>query len=359
MNVDRADEYISRGPCILDSSNPFVPLVFKNLRVIEDPVDFENDLDDPRKLISRDRLVIKGEHGRISRRFPRIFVDVDLSDKQVLNKTVADNFEMAKSLFPRQSDIAERLLQVSKEETVVLVVIDGLSYHDARRVFACEPMIVDGATITQDGIQRIVGNPTIAQRMYQRGTRNLYGFSYWSREEEPDITGKSFSPIPEENFLRYESFDQVIEKLKEIDPPQSYIQIFVAGLDEICHRHRDSPPPLDSLLKQIGKKVSAVQKVLERKKTRGMIFATSDHGILWKEGNDLKILDDPQFKEGVRYCTGKIIRDTAIASPDGKSSVTCLKYPYISKAIKRNEWGVHGGISYEESIVPWISLVVD
>jgi hypothetical protein len=31
-----------------------------------------------------------------------------------------------------------------------------------------------------------------------------------------------------------------------------------------------------------------------------------------------------------------------------------LAYPFLRRPLRANEWGVHGGLSFEESVVPWI-----
>jgi len=35
-----------------------------------------------------------------------------------------------------------------------------------------------------------------------------------------------------------------------------------------------------------------------------------------------------------------------------------LSYPFLFNPISRLEWGVHGGISYQESIVPFVKMEV-
>ena len=114
----------------------------------------------------------------------------------------------------KQSELSERILNTPEDETVVFVIIDGLSFDMAKEYFPCEPIIVDGPSNTADGMMRIVGIPTIAQKMYNRGTRNLIGYSYWSRDEGNELSSKMFAPIPEKNMVVYASFDQVLNDLK-------------------------------------------------------------------------------------------------------------------------------------------------
>jgi hypothetical protein len=37
---------------------------------------------------------------------------------------------------------------------------------------------------------------------------------------------------------------------------------------------------------------------------------------------------------------------------------TLLNYPYLRRRLRANEWGVHGGLSFEESIVPLLRLTI-
>jgi hypothetical protein len=42
---------------------------------------------------------------------------------------------------------------------------------------------------------------------------------------------------------------------------------------------------------------------------------------------------------------------------DGKE-FAMLEYPYLRRDLRTNEWGVHGGLSFEESVVPLFSYHV-
>jgi hypothetical protein len=36
-----------------------------------------------------------------------------------------------------------------------------------------------------------------------------------------------------------------------------------------------------------------------------------------------------------------------------------LEYPYLRRDLRANEWGVHGGLSFEESVVPLLSITIN
>lgn len=85
---------------------------------------------------------------------------------------------------------------------------------------------------------------------------------------------------------------------------------------------------------------------------------TADHGILWRhslEGkwsviNDLQVDD----KRCVRHIRGSRIRDYILVKSGFGGTFSMLRVPYITRKLRNNEWGVHGGISAWESIVPLI-----
>jgi hypothetical protein len=359
MQIEDVEKLLSKGPLILENEK-LKALLLKNIHIIEDPIKFENKLDDLDYQLPRQKLVIRGDKGRISRRIPFLNLDIDFPDRITLNKLISERYETAKALLSKQSEISEKIFQIPSDETVILVIVDGLSYHDARYYFDCEPIFVDGATLTKPGMIRIIGKPTIAERLYKKGIENIFGYSYWSREEEVDITQEIFTPIPPDDLHTYTEFSQVIQDLNQKDINRSYIQIITAGLDNICHEFRDAPP-IKGVLKDLQDRILSLEKLCKEKEVRSTIFITSDHGILWKKGNEDKLIqiDDLSLKEGgARWTKGKIFRDKTITYDGFDAEVTSLKYPYITKKLKRNEWGVHGGVSYEENVIPWITKVV-
>ena len=72
----------------------------------------------------------------------------------------------------------------------------------------------------------------------------------------------------------------------------------------------------------------------------------------------MEITDKSLREGGPRYTKGKILREHTVNFDGFDIGITSIKYPYITKKLKRNEIGVHGGVSYEESIIPLITRVV-
>lgn len=356
MNIETVELLLDKGPYVVSYRSPLSLLLLSDFDIV-DSDDLDRQLDDLNYRLPRRRIVIKSHPGRVARRLPKpIFLD-ETPGKEILNKAIGDKYAVVSSLLPRQSEVQKMISSVPKNESVVLVVVDGLSYEDSREAFPDSvPMLADGPTTTPEGIRRIIGAPTIAQRMFESGYK-IVGYSYWTREGNP-LTDEFFAPIPRQDLLRRKEFGEILEDLDKRDLFRTYVQIYMEGLDGVCHRCREYPP-MAAILKEISERVSALRKVLEEKGIRSTIFVTSDHGILWNSEN-LQLIDDLQFKDkkSPRYTSGNIVRPFAKAFSLEGMSITSLFYPYISHPLKNNEWGVHGGISYEESIVPWYSMVV-
>lgn len=356
MELQKVKDKLKKGPCIIDKNN-LNWIYLDNVVFYERSEDFDKVIDDINEVLPLDKkILIDNDLGKLSRRIP--FVNLSKKINRVeLNKKIFENYESAKELLPRQSNLYKKILEVPDYETIFLLIIDGLSYERAKNYFDCKPVLVDGITKTKECMKRIVGEaPTIAERMLEKDRDNIYGYSYWSREEE-ELTREIFTPIPEEDFMVYKQFDEVIKDLKNKNLNQGFVQIILNGLDGYCHSHRDYPP-IDALLKQqLQNNLRKLEKFCKRKNISSTIFMTSDHGILWERNNNFEMVNEFNLKDkGKRYTSGKIMRDITKVFKDQK--YTAFKYPYITQKIKRNEWGVHGGLSYEENIVPLIKKEV-
>jgi len=355
MDIDKINYKLKCGPHIIDRTN-LNWIYFNNIKFFNQSENFDRMIDNLHKFLPIDkRILINNNFSKLSRRIP--FIDIGREINRVeLNKVIFQNYDTAKEILVNQSRLYEKILEVPEYEAIFLIVVDGLSYERAKKYFDCEPILVDGISKTENGMKRIVGKDyTLAARMLDQGRENVYGYSYWSRNEN-ELTEPIFAPIPEEDLFVYKEFSEVVSDLKKKDINQGYVQIILNGLDSISHRHRDKPY-LDHILKDLKEKLRMIENLCKNKKINSTIFMTSDHGILWTKNNELKVSDDFNLKDkGKRYTSGKIHR--RITKVFDNENFTALKYPYITEKIRRNEWGVHGGLSYEENVVPLIKRVV-
>lgn len=356
MDINEIKEKFTKGPYIVDRTNLNL-LRLDDIHFYEKSENFDYEIDNINKsLPTNKKILINNDHSKVSRRIPFLNINRNITRIE-LNKIVSKNYDTAKQLLLNQSNLYKRILKVPDYETIFLIIVDGLSYERAKRYFDCEPILVDGITKTKNGMNRIVGEDyTLPQRIIDNGRENVYGYSYWSREENPEITKPIFSPIPEEDFYVYKEFNEVISDLETKNLDKGYIQIISNGLDNICHKYRDKPP-IDFTLEKLKKNLMKIEDLCRKKNIPSTIFMTSDHGILWEKDNNFEIYDDFNLKDkGKRYTSGKILRD--ITKVFEKENYTAFKFPYITSKIKRTEWGVHGGLSYEENIIPLIKKEV-
>jgi hypothetical protein len=114
------------------------------------------------------------------------------------------------------------------------------------------------------------------------------------------------------------------------------------------------------MVKRIEQEVMTLLKLLQRKVCKARVFFTADHGILWKDQHNFSVIESPgvtarspmrYFQRGEKGCSGKVFGNPS-------EELFLLNYPELRRPFRTNEWGTHGGISFEESIVPFITWEV-
>jgi hypothetical protein len=85
---------------------------------------------------------------------------------------------------------------------------------------------------------------------------------------------------------------------------------------------------------------------------------TADHGILWRDQlkADERFCPElaPEDARHPRYALGGIARDCARVWRSDGTTYSLLRFPYLTRPLRHTEWGVHGGISAWESVVPLV-----
>jgi hypothetical protein len=215
--------------------------------------------------------------------------------------------------------------------------------------------LVDGITKTYEGYKNVVGDPTIGRNIFARGFSSLIGFSYWDRDNDPELTREIFVPFGMQEPNRVESFEQILNKLETSRLHKSYIPIVTHGLDQLCHKNYEKPL-IEAHVNRLLSHFRELKTLIEKKGLRGLICLTSDHGILWKHKASLKIIDEPSqdILHSPRYLDGKILRPYVLPINCCGKNYSLIRYPFITRSLRNNEWGVHGGLSAYESIIPLI-----
>ena len=205
-------------------------------------------------------------------------------------------------------------------------------------------------------IVQLLGKPQIARRLFTLGYKDMLAFSYYQPDGN-DLSYDLHEVFSPSQFQQVREFDEVIERVKHLAINRGYIQIITTGLDHLSHHHHDKPP-IEYYLKQVMSKFDKILILLHKKFGSVLGCLTSDHGILWRDKveNSINIAVD-LYQEDIyhpRYLTGAIYRPYCRHVKSLDQSFSLLSFPWMTRKFHNDEWGVHGGISAWESLVPLI-----
>lgn len=259
----------------------------------------------------------------------------------------------------KQSALAARVVSEVTEhrpEVVVFILIDGLSFADGLSGNPC-PVLVDGFTGTWHGMRRALGgSEPLALRLYKIGYTQRLGFSYWSPETE-GLTRELFEGFSEHEFYQVRHFGDIISILGSVKP-QSYVQVIREGLDIYAHKHLDKPPAKSLIVSRIEGELSDLTELFRAKGLTARIYLSSDHGILWIEEAKNSCYIEPAGAVPIRYYhldRNNIPKQALwVGRVLSNDRILALPYTHMRRPPTRVEWGAHGGISYWESLVPFL-----
>lgn len=324
---------------------------------------FHYDLYDPGYLFEQDVIIDTNTHHAD---YNRLTCDEDPVTPR-LNKVVdwsnPEHHDRLRQELVPQSDLKDYILRnTTGDSIVVLLIVDGLSYEAVRNTpLPSQPVVVDGITKTEPGFTRIIyGDDNVSlysELLSQKQFRNKYGFTYWARGQE-DLSTDLHASMGDDVY-RIRDFSEAVQHLSDDAPfdDRTYVQITRMGLDQESHNRKEEPDR-DAVVDNLITDLKDLQNELDSQSDSWRIFATADHGILWRT----QLPDSPpvvmeNYKQHPRYVTGreKVPHSMTITDDNG-DIVSGLGYPYLARDLKHTEWGVHGGFSYYESIVPLIEL---
>lgn len=277
-----------------------------------------------------------------------------------LSEVLFQKFDLAKNIIFSQDDIAERIIKMAQKnrpEVIVLILVDGLSYYDLTEQDDIEPCFVPGVSVTDFGFKTIIGKPSISNRLFFIGYKKQRAFSFFDYSNE--LSGNINDGFSEAQYFRIREVSEIFKNLKHFRPKRDFIQIVIEGLDSLCHSHRDAPP-IEYYRNKIVSCLDEIESIFLSRKISYQIHLVSDHGILWHDSYEKFIVLDDLFPEDSthpRYVKGTFNRMFGRISSSFGSNYTLFKAPHISRNFRNNEWGMHGGISAWESIVPFITRV--
>jgi len=357
MNLNELDHLLDQVPLVVQGLHP-VSLTFlgKPVKVYPTLEELAWVLDTP-QVVSPHRALSFDTNAKYISRFLTVTVEHD-PFTPALNNVLFERYEMIAASMLNHAQIADRIVAAARNaKTVILVLLDGLSYADCKDWPKVEPCLAAAPTITRIGFPTIIGTPPLAIRLFEVGLIRRAGFTYWERQDEP-LSRRLFYTI--ENTRRLDpshpdAFGQVVDWLSSQDLENTYVQVVRSALDEYAEGHRTSIPR-QAVVQQIRRDLEAVADVLEHKGGPSILFAVADHGILWKdEGHNVEIIGLP----GTRYIKGRGGPGRGRLFEVEGQPYWVLDYPQMGRPWKSREQGVHGGISFQESIVPFIQWEIN
>ncbi len=270
-----------------------------------------------------------------------------------------DRFDVADSVIITQADIAtllESRAAAFDPDIVLLMVVDGLSYYDLDANCDALPCLVAGASITEVGFRSVIGKPSISKRLFAMGYQQQIGYTYFGVSSN-DLTGAIYSAFGSSQVRTIRGFSECISDVQSLNMPRGYVQVTLEGLDRLCHDHRDEPP-IEYMVRQIVGRFTSLIDCLATRGRTVLACLTADHGILWRDCYEGRwdVVADLQSADSrhPRYIDGGRLRHYLREVTCWGKAYSLLKAPYVTRPLRSTEWGVHGGVSAWESIVPLV-----
>lgn len=291
-------------------------------------------------------------------------------DAELVNAGLPGRLPAARALLTHHG-VADRIAGDARTRgyrTVALLLVDGLSYDDvAHWPEGAEPVFIDGPSITfyrrpdgtiarDVGFPAIVGRPPLAQRLGAVGLGRARGYAYWERGSN-DVAAVLFEGMP---LARVGSVTEALALLEEEPLDGLYIQMVRIGTDGLAHGRREvSRREVEATVAAVRADLHRLVDMMARQGAGGAVYLTSDHGMLWKQEHALRPAGGAAAASP-RYAVGRLPDDApATCFEAGPDTFSLYHYPYLGATLRANNSGVHGGLSYWESIVPLVRIEVN
>ena len=321
-------------------------------------------LDCPTNTLPERTLILKGDP-YYARRFPRVRVAHD-PFTPALNDVIFEQFDRISESMLTQSHLAKTITeQPDTPDVIALMLIDGLSYVDVCRwldthpneFMKLEPCLVDVPSLTRVAFPNLIGVPPVGARLFDTGYHYRQGFTYWTREGNP-LTDLLFRTIPDVNAVG--DFSTILATLRmEIRLQQkTYVQIVRTGLDGYAH-HQKRNPPVAAIVETILNEMLALADLFRELGQTARIHLTADHGILWRAEFQPQVVGRAPAGASPRSCEWRDLYqqdETGRRFTVAGRELYSLGYPQLRRPLRIDEQGVHGGISFQESIVPFLTM---
>lgn len=368
--IEQLLQVLERGP-VMGNFDPLLPLCLPaNVKVVAQAETLAEQLDDWISHPVRPTIITHLD----SKYEDRFFVwDTPLQPTAaMINQSLPNQLIYARTHLLTHRNIANRIIIDAHQkgyQTIALLLVDGLSYDDTLEwPEHPEPCLVDGPSITfartpeeeimpDVGFPAIVGTPPLARRLAEFGFPHSRGYSYWDREQN-DVSAMLFQGMP---LKRVSGIVEALDLLSSVKLSSVYLQLVREGLDGLAHRRREvTINEIQATVKAIHNDYLRLVDLLSDSGLRGAVYLTADHGILWKQQHELCQIENCRSQHS-RYTLEYSTRIRSLASQfDMKLQTFHLyHYPHLGAKIRANDSGIHGGLSYWESIVPFVRIEVN
>lgn len=372
MDIDSVLGVLEQTPAVVHIHPVSLCYLPEDVVVFDSPDDAVAQIDQKSTTLPA-RWLIKPSLGSTINRFPSLHCTHD-PFTDALNTVLFSRFDAVTSSMLCQSAVSQTIVSEAPfSDVVVFFIVDGLSYHDLRdrtsvlgRSFDKRACLVDVPSVTRVAFPNIVGRPNLAARLFDAGYHRRLGVSYWTRDDNR-LTDQLFHTIPQ--VTKAGAFGEVLSALRthleHADRGKSYVQIIRTGLDGYAHSQKRRVPVravVDEIWREFEELASILLELCTKKNIRAVLFLTADHGILWNDEFVPQIIGDAPGKSSARWCNWKDLyyqRDQGRRFLFDGEEFFCLGYPYLRRPLRIDEQGVHGGISFQESVVPFITARFD
>lgn len=368
MDLETVLDVLQQTPAVVHMHPVSLCYLPDDVMVVDSPQDAMIQLDQVTTSLPM-RWLIKPVVDQSSDRFPTLHCTHE-PFTEALNAFLFERFDTIASSMLCQSTLATGVANAAQSsDIVVFLVIDGLAYRDLQeRKELCgqqldnQPCLVDVPSLTRIAFPNIIGSPSVAARLFDAGYHKRLGVSYWTREDNK-LTDQLFHTIPD--VLKTGEFAAALSSIRSFlgrsGGGKRYVQIVRTGLDGYAHSQKRRVPVnaiVEEIWSEFEQLAEACIEICENEGICATLFLTSDHGILWNDEFDPIVIGDAPGKASSRWCVWNDLfyqRKHGRRFLVGSEEIFSLGFPHLRRPLRIDEQGVHGGISFQESVVPFIT----
>lgn len=369
LTLDRLVKLLEDTPVIAELHPVSLCFMPSNVKVMESTAEAAWLIDTPNPTLPTHLLIIKDDP-LYRGRFPHVRCVHD-PFAPALNSILFERFDDITTRMLCQSQVADRIVtEAGQAQVIILFLVDGLAYARVRTNFSksnlaqpirLEPCLVDVPTLTHIAFPNLIGDPSLAVRLFDVGFHHRLGFSYWTREDNT-LTDRIFQGLP--HVEKESQFSKILETLRDfltrLAEEKAFVQILRTGLDGYAHAQKRCPP-VEAIVSDVWSEFCEVVAMCQSLRLATRLYLTADHGILWRDEFEPEIVGIVPASSSPRYSNW---RELYLQEEQGRRFVWedeelyCLGFPKLRRPLHIDEQGVHGGISFQESVVPFVTVEV-